>query len=201
MYNKIIKKLNIVSSYSEESLKNKISIIVQKLADKVTPESVGIPDTTDLEEETPVTLLQENMDNFSLLLRTLDTNDELIKDIKTFDSITHKLQSIIQDIVNGMREILKIKEEDELPEGDLNEFINSFETHDKEFIMDLVELSSLMKDSIKEIKKDKKSEPVEHKLNKIKLGPKKEEKEPTEEKEISEEDINETVKQLNELNL
>lgn len=198
MYKQIIKKLKFVASYSETNLKNKIEFIIKKLADSVEPESVSILDEDILEEETPVMLLQENIDSFSLLLRTLDNNNELIKDIKTFDSITHKLESIIQDIVKGMREALQIEEED-LPEGDLNEFINSLETYSKEFT-DLLELSSIMKDIIEETKEEKKSQPVEHKLEKIKIGPEKNKKD-IEKEDIPKEDINETVEQLNKLNL
>lgn len=156
----------------------KINAILEKIADATAPEGVSTKNIPNKERQaTPLALLQENSDDFLLLMHTLDPNSPIKHQVEDLYSAANNVQRNLQDISKELLDVLSAGEEDLQLEGELNTFASALGNYSKEF-SELVSLSSLMHSMIKQEEKEEKHQPVEHKLEKVKIAPeKKEEKE------------------------
>ncbi len=154
-----------------------ISSKIRKIANDIT-NLKGVSSQEDkVEEQDSLSLLKSCADNFVLLMRTLDDNEDLKQNIKSLYSLIHKFNSKIIGVHNGLNKVLNT---DKKAEGsELSEFTESLRIINKE-LAPYLELTSMMKNLANRgsanIEKEKKHKPIEHKL------PKKEKVEIKEEK-------------------
>lgn len=150
---------------------NELVSIAEKVADTTPTDGVSIKHNVKTDKRaTPLSLLQENSDDFLLLMRTLEGNSDLKKKISNLNSSASNIQRELQSISKELEEILSPDNEDLQLEGDLNTFASSLGEYSKEF-SELVKLASLMYSMSKQGTTEEKHKPVEHKLDKIKIVP------------------------------
>jgi len=163
--------------YNLSTISNKI----RKIANDVTNlKGVSSQEEEDkVEEQDSLSILKSCADDFVLLMRTIDDNDNLKQNIKSLYSLIHKFNSKIIDVHNGLNKVLNT---DKKAEGnELSEFTESLRIVTKE-LSPYLELTLMMKDLANRvsanIEKEKKHKPIEHKLPKKEKVEIKEEKSP-----------------------
>lgn len=184
-----------------KNIQTRIALLLIKLSDSTPPTDVSGKELDDVTETaTPLSVLEDNADEFLVLMRTLPDNHELKKSIRTLDLIVNKVKSSLSDVSIQLKDIISSDKED-LPKGDLMDLAELLETANNEFST-TIELVGKMESMAQQSKEEQKHKPVEHKLEKIKLGPKKKEDnkidigEPEEDKNKK---VNKTLKKLDEL--
>lgn len=188
-------KLRFVRIYANAEIQLRLTDVIDKLllADSTPPEDVSgkeLDDTTEV--ATPLSVLQDNTDEFLVLMRTLPDDHELKKSIRILDLIANKLRNSMVDVASQLKDILASDEED-IPQGDLNELAELIEANSNNF-SDIIEFAGIMDKMAQQSEEEQKHKPVEHKLEKIKLGPKKKKEEDSIELDTSKEDKDKKVK-------
>jgi len=188
-------KLRFVRIYANAEIQLRLTDVIDKLllADSTPPEDVSgkeLDDTTEV--ATPLSVLQDNTDEFLVLMRTLPDDHELKKSIRILDLIANKLRNSMVDVASQLKDILASDEED-IPQGDLNELAELIEANSNNF-SDIIEFAGIMDKMAQQSEEEQKHKPVEHKLEKIKLGPKKKKEEDKIELDTSKEDKDKKVK-------
>lgn len=143
---------------------------LRKLSDSTPANGVGYAGDEVTEAVTPLSILQNNTDEFIVLLQTLPEKTGIKKDISalhgavtvmrsSLDSIASELKDLLEP-GNDSREVAKIK-----ATSGLNDLASMLENYSKEFD-DVEELASNMKDLAAKRAEhgDSKSKPVRHKL-------------------------------------
>ena len=190
----VAKKLRFIRIYASKDIRLRLTNVIDNLilADVTPSEDVSNDQQDDVNEVvTPLSLLNDNSDEFLVLMRTLPENHELKKSIRTLDMIVNKVKSSLSDVSKQLKEVLE-SENEEIPEGDFSQLADLLETYSNEF-SEVIEFASIMENMAKQSSEEQKHKPVEHKLEKIKLGPKKVKNEDTDVGK-SEEDKNNKVK-------
>jgi len=127
-----------------------------------------------------ISLLKSCSDDYVLLMRTIDDNDDLKQNIMSLYPMIHKFSSKLMDVHNGLQKVLNSGEQ--TGGSEITDFTESLKVTSNE-MKPYIALAELLKNltmrGSAEIEKEKKHKPVEHKVpgKKEKLEPnKKEEK-------------------------
>jgi glutaredoxin 2 len=139
-----------------------------KLADATNTNGVGYRGEDKTEKVTPMTLLQDNTDEFVALIQDLPAKADIRENIAHFDQAAHGIEQYLTKISSDLKEILEpgndTKEVAKIKAtSGLNEFADQLEQYAKNF-SDLVELSSTMKKLSMKHREQEKHQPVKHKL-------------------------------------
>lgn len=149
--------------------KLKSAIANLKSAGDVTPaQGVGFSGSETTEEITPLSILQNNTDEFVALLQDMPSKSDIKQNILKLHSSITTVQDMLDQISKNLKDILEPGDDSrELAKikatSGLNEFASLLETYSKE-LKDVQDLASTMKSLAGKYKEISKFKPVHHKL-------------------------------------